>query len=172
MKRIARGQGVPTERHFSFEKTSHLGDSREIMMILLFRPQVKQAGRGFLQHFLASVFSPPYAEFSFLVPPPTLFCLGERTCTLWSLKVMCVLGTSLKHVPRQASSKAGWWAKTPLEQTCCQFPEGLVMPRLSASTTIFQGHSFCSLLLIKSVFDRGLFVIKFKRFILLMSQLI
>lgn len=41
------------------------------MMALLFRPQAKQAGRGLLQQFLVSVFSPLYAGYSFFVPPPS-----------------------------------------------------------------------------------------------------
>lgn len=167
MKRVERGPGVPIARHFSFEKISHFTRQyrdydgldvqtahqtrRERISVALFGLSVSSS--------LCWILLPC----SSTQPDSSQFCLGEGTCTVWSLRATWMLGASLKADTKQSRlmSKHPTWLNL------------LSAPRRSGRAVIisqqnyFQGHSFCSLLLIKSLFDRGLFVTKFKCFKLL-----
>lgn len=119
----SKGQ-MPTARHFSFEKINHFRiQYRDNDGLAVQTTRQTSRKRISAAVFGLSVFS--YLCWIFLscsstIPDSSQFCLGEGTSTLWSLRAMWALGTTLKHVPKQASSKADWWAKTPPEEDCCQ----------------------------------------------------
>lgn len=139
-----------------------------------FRPQVKQAEKEFLEQFLlffSCLCQHFHLFFSIQTRPSSAVLKGHtHRDRLQRHKATWMLGTSLKHVPRQVPSKPGSWAVSPQDQPCRQLAEYLVRLEPLLSTTISAGHSvFCSHSLIKPLLERNVSATKIKCLKLLLN---